>query len=57
MQPQVHTYCRRQVKREKSFAAFVDFRRNAKVFPMNLLSNGFLSIQMERDPQVFPTFE
>ena len=28
-------------KQEKSFVAFADFRRNTKVFPTNLLTNGF----------------
>ena len=31
-----------KVKQEKNLAVFVDFRKNAKIFPINLLSNGFL---------------
>ena len=44
-----------KVKREKSFAVFADFQQNAKVFPLNLLSNSTFKTDKARTAKVFPT--
>ena len=46
-----------KVKRERSFVVFKDFRRNAKVFPINLSSNGTFNTDEARPAKFFPTFE
>jgi len=42
-----------KVKREKGFAVFADFQQNAKVFPLNLLSNSTFKTDKARTAKVF----